>query len=120
MDALARYIGLVEAINHTGRRAYFTKSRSGYLKFVCHISDFDPRENKAVFITLMDAVVKNGAVITVHHNSMKNSTYVRYEAVMEINKQIYRSVAMGCQQVIVSVITKYLNNLEHEKELSTK
>lgn len=120
MDELAKYIGLTRAVNHTGKMAYFKVGRGGHHKFICNVKDFDPRENNAVFIALMDAVVKNGAVITVHHNSMKNSTYVRYEAVMEINKQIYRALAMGCQQVIVGVIRKYLENLEYENKLETK
>ena len=119
MDSLAKYLGLTEAVNHTGKMAYFTRSRGGYLKFVCHIKDFDPRENKDTFIALLDAVVKEGAEITVHHKNLKSSKYVRYEAVMEINKQIYRALGVTCQPAIVNTIRKFVENLERENKLDT-
>ncbi len=116
MDALARYLGLVKAVNHTGRLAYF-KPRSKTLLFVCNIKDFDPRENKEVYTMLMDAIVKEGAEITVHHKNLKTNPYIRFEAVMEINKQIYRALGIGCQPSIVNTIRKYVENLERENKL---
>jgi hypothetical protein len=116
MDALAKYMGLTEAVNHTGKMAYFTKHK-GLFKFVCHVNDFDPRNNKAVFITLMDSIVQQGAEITIHHKSLKNSAYVRYEAVMEINHQIYRAMGQSCQPAIVGVITRYVDNMKYENKI---
>ena len=117
MDSLAKYIGLTKAVNHTGKLAYFETRRGGALKFVCNIKDFDPRDNAVVYVTLMDAIVKAGAEITVHHKELKNSRFVRYEAVMEINRQIYRAVGTGCQSAIVNCIRRYIDNLEREGKL---
>ena len=116
MDNLAEYIGLVEAINHTGKRGYFKPLKGGSLRYVCYLKDFAPRENIAVCMTLMDAIVQRGGEITVHHKQMKNSAFIRYEAVMEINKRIYRAIGMSCQPAIVNCIRKYIDDLDRDSK----
>lgn len=119
MEHLAKWMGLIKAVNHTGRWAYFKTLKGGTLRYICDVKDFDPRVNKSVYTGLMDVIVERGAEITVHHKNLKNNATMRYEAVMEINKQIYRAIGASCQPAIVNCIRKYIENLGKDAKLGT-
>ena len=98
---------MIEAVNHTGKMAYFTK-KGGYMRFICDVKDFDPRENTGLFIRVMDKAIHEGAEITTHRKSLANSKYHNIETVMEINSQIHRAVGTSVQTSIVNCIRRYV------------
>jgi len=119
MDGIARWMGLTKAVYYTARMGYFKKKGRGVpkLHFVCHVKDFDPAHNAKMFIEVFNFAVEQGCYFTVHKKQVKTSKHINKEAVLEIDRQIYRCIGMKAQVAIVHTIQAYVNNLIYEGKL---
>ena len=115
MQNLAKWMGYIEAVNYTSKKAYFKPVRGDDLEFVCHVKDFDPRIHPQQFIDLMNRALKAEAEITVHKKSQKTSAYLNVEAVIEVRSQIHRGIGMDFSRAIVNALTRYVDNLNFKE-----
>lgn len=111
MENLAKWMGYIEAINYTKKKAYFKPVRGDELEFIAHKKDYDPRVHPGQFIDLMNRAVISGAEITVHKKGQKTSAYINVEAVVEIRGQIHHGIGMDYPRAVVNALMRYVDNL---------
>ena len=115
MQNLAKWMGYIEAVNHTKKKAYFKPVQGDLLNFIAHVKDYDPRTHPEQFIQILTRAVQAGAEITVYRKSQKNSTHFNVEAVVEIKNQIHRGIGMDPVRAVVNALLRYVDNLDFNR-----
>lgn len=115
MQNLAKWMGYEEGVNYTGKKAYFRPVRGDELELICNVKDYDPRVHPDLFVKILGRAVRDGAEITVHRKSQKNSAHFNVEAVVEIGHQIHRSIGIDPPRAITNALVRYVDNLEFNR-----
>lgn len=111
MEALAKWMGLIEAVNYTGNMAYFRKNRSTMV-LIAEKKNFNPRINPSQFSEVMNHLMKMGGSVKVEKIYVKTSRYANIRATVEIDHKVMTHTGQSFQHAIVKCINEYVEKTE--------
>jgi hypothetical protein len=112
MDKLAIWIGLFQAVNHTGKMAWFKyANKKRDLVLIAHKYEWKPWIDREQFHMVLSHAIKQGATFTISKVKVRTSKFMNIKAVMELDGKIITHLSSSYQTSIIICLSKYVDNI---------
>jgi len=111
MDALCKWMGLVEAVNYTRKLGWFKEvGNPKELRFIANKKEWNPVMNPEHFTALLEVAIKKKAGISVVKIINPGSKFYNIQATITLDDVITIELGQTPQQAIVNALLKHVNN----------